>query len=122
MIESLRWSVIIPDNHPVISLLQMAPVIQKFLIEGSSLVSYAGRDKENLIQYLDENMLILKENLNDTNFEKILSVIWESSAQSLSDTIHLSIEVLIYSHMPKGLTLHQRARQGISKIKIDKEN
>ena len=75
---------------------KMAPVIQKFLIEGSSLVSYAGRDKENLIQYLDENMITLKENLNDANFEKILSVIWESSAQSLSDTIHLSIEVGAY--------------------------
>ena len=30
--------------------LQMAPIIQKFLVEGSSLVTYAGRDKESLIQ------------------------------------------------------------------------
>ncbi len=28
----------------------MAPIIQKFLVEGSSLVTYAGRDKESLIQ------------------------------------------------------------------------
>ncbi len=73
----------------------MAPVIQKFLVEGTSLVSYAGRDIESLIQYLDKNMLLLKEKLNETNFEKVLSIIWDSSAKSLSDTIHLSIEVYV---------------------------
>ncbi|TRY76437.1 hypothetical protein TCAL_00056 [Tigriopus californicus] len=71
---------------------KMAPVIQKFLVEGSALVAYAGRDKETLIQYLDKNMIILKEKLNNANFEKVLSVIWDSSALSLSETIHLSIE------------------------------
>ena len=71
----------------------MAPVIQKFLVEGSSLVTYAGRDKETLLQYLDKNMIVLKEKLNDANFEKVLAVIWESSALSLADTITLSIEV-----------------------------
>ena len=72
---------------------QMAPVIQKFLFEGSSLISYGGRDMDSLIQYLDKNMLLLKEKLNEANFEKVLSIIWESSAKSLSDTIHVSIEV-----------------------------
>jgi hypothetical protein len=71
----------------------MAPAIQKFLLEGSSLVSYAGRDIDSLVQYLDKNMLLLKDKLNEANFEKVLSIIWESSAKSLSDTIHLSIEV-----------------------------
>lgn len=75
---------------------KMAPVIQKFLVEGSALVAYAGRDKETLIQYLDKNMIILKEKLNNANFEKVLSVIWDSSALSLSETIHLSIEVSDY--------------------------
>jgi len=71
----------------------MAPVIQKFLVEGSSLVTYSGRSTENLIQYLDKNMILLKEELTETNFERVLTVIWESSAQSLNDTIMLSIEV-----------------------------
>ena len=71
----------------------MAPTIQKFLIEGSSLVTYAGRDKDNLLQYLDNNMVVLKDELNETNFERILSIIWESSAHSLQDIIMLSIDV-----------------------------
>lgn len=70
----------------------MAPVIQKFLLEGSALVTYAGRDKESLLSYLDKNLLLLKEKLNDTNFDRILSVIWDSSAQTLEDTIYVSIE------------------------------
>jgi hypothetical protein len=40
-----------------------------------------------------QNLIVLKEKLNETNFERILTVIWESSAQSLSDTIQISIEV-----------------------------
>ena len=71
----------------------MAPVIQRFLIEGSSRVAYAGKSAESLINYLDKNLVVLKEKLNETNFERILTVIWESSAQSLSDIIQLSIEV-----------------------------
>ncbi len=55
-----------------------------------------GRDSETLINYLDQNLIVLKEKLNETNFERILSVIWESSAQSLSDTIQISIEVPIF--------------------------
>ena len=70
----------------------MAPVIQKFLVEGSSLVAYAGRTTDTLINYLDNNLILLKDKLNETNFERILTVIWESSAQSLHDTISLSIE------------------------------
>lgn len=77
----------------------MAPVIQKFLVEGSSLVTYAGRDKESLLQYLDENMVVLKDELNESNFERVLAVIWESSAQSLHDTIMLSIDVRGSKHI-----------------------
>ena len=75
----------------------MAPVIQRFLIEGSSRFTYTENSAENLINYLDKNLIVLKEKLNETNFDRILTVIWESSAQSLSDTIHLSIEVSVYT-------------------------
>ena len=72
----------------------MAPVIQRFLVEGSSRFAYSGNCTDNLVNYLDKNLIVLKEKLNETNFDRILTVIWESSAQSLNDTIHLSIEVI----------------------------
>jgi hypothetical protein len=70
----------------------IAPVIQKFLVEGCSLVAYAGRTIDTLINYLDKNLILLKDKLNTTNFDRGLAVIWESSALSLHDTISLSIE------------------------------
>ena len=70
----------------------MAPVIQKFLVEGCSLVAYAGRNIDSLVEYLDNNLILLKDQLNITNFDRVLTVIWESSAQSLHETISVSIE------------------------------
>ena len=71
---------------------KMAPVIQKFLVEGCSLVAYAGRTIDSLITYLDTNLILLKDKLNATNFDRVLTVIWESSAHSLHETISVSIE------------------------------
>ena len=48
----------------------MAPFIQKFLLETSSLVASAGRDKDTLIQYLDNNMIMLKASIE--NFSHIM--------------------------------------------------
>ncbi|XP_040580539.1 protein unc-13 homolog 4B [Lepeophtheirus salmonis] len=71
---------------------KMAPVIQRFLVDGCTLVAYAGTNKDTLISYLDANLILLKDKLTVANFERVLSVIWESSAHSLNDTIQLSIE------------------------------
>ena len=67
---------------------KMAPVIKDFLLKTTNLVTYAARDKTSLLNFLDENLLLLKENLTDANFQRVLAVIWESSAQVLS-TIYI---------------------------------
>jgi hypothetical protein len=71
----------------------MVPDIQKFLIQGSELIAFAGPDTETLINYLDKNLIVLKERLNEKNFDRILPIIWESSAQSMAETIQISIDV-----------------------------
>ena len=73
---------------------KMAPVIKDFLLKSTNLVTYAARDKKAILNYLDENLVLLKQNLTDENFERILGVIWESSAQTLEETIYICIEVL----------------------------
>lgn len=86
----------IPSVHIFISFfdyLQMVPDIEKFFIQGCELVAHAGRDTETLMNYLDKNLIVLKQRLNEKNFDRILSAIWESSAQSLAETIQLSIDV-----------------------------
>ena len=72
---------------------KMAPVIKDFLLKSTNLVTYAARDKTAILNYLDENLVLLKQNLTDDNFERILAVIWESSAQTLEETIYMCIEV-----------------------------
>ena len=83
-----------PPTAPLAKLLSESP--DPVILSKTGLVNLvSGRDSETLINYLDQNLIVLKEKLNETNFERILSVIWESSAQSLSDTIQMSIEVNI---------------------------
>ena len=74
---------------------KMAPVIKDFLLKSTNLVTYAARDKTAILNYLDENLVLLKQNLTEDNFERVLAVIWESSAQTLEETIYMCIEVKI---------------------------
>jgi len=70
---------------------KMAPVIQRFMVEGTAR-SIGGQGAGMLVvDYLDKNLVVLKENLNKENFDRIRSVIWESSAQKLDETIQASI-------------------------------
>jgi len=73
----------------------MVPEIQKFLIQGSELLASRRGDIETLLNYLDKNLIVLKERLNEENFERILTIIWESSAQTLAETIQYNIDVSI---------------------------
>ena len=36
-----------------------------------------------VVEYLDKNLVVLKDNLNKENFDRIRSVIWESSVSCL---------------------------------------
>ena len=71
---------------------QMAPVIKDFLLKSTNLVTYAARDKTAVLNYLDENLVLLKKNLTEDNFERVLAVIWESSAQTLEELIYVCID------------------------------
>ena len=74
---------------------KMAPVIKDFLLKTTNLVTYAARDKTSLLNFLDENLLLLKENLTDANFQRVLAVIWESSAQvHRAKKIHVTYKVV----------------------------
>ena len=57
-----------------------------------SVVGYAARDKTAILNYLDDNLVTLKNNLTEDNFERVLAVIWESSAQTLEELIYVCID------------------------------
>ena len=70
---------------------KMAPNIERFLFEGQVHCS-TQTDRRALLQYLDENLVFLKHRLVAANYERVLSVMWAVSSNSLSDILHKSIE------------------------------
>ena len=72
----------------------MAPTIEKFLLESHNDQDNNKRVKDNkvLLQYLDENLIFLKSRLSSANFERVLSVMWAVAAGSLADILNKSIE------------------------------
>ena len=71
---------------------KMAPTIERFLFEGHQDPKQESVDRKMLLQYLDENLIFLKARLVPANFERVLSIMWAVSANSLSDIVHKSIE------------------------------
>ena len=69
----------------------MAPTISNFLIEFTKNRSYYQMSPSSLLHYLDANLIFLKSNLVPENFKRVLSVIWSTSAASLSSIIHEAI-------------------------------
>jgi hypothetical protein len=58
-----------------------------------------------LLHYLDSNLIFLKSNLVPENFERVLAVIWATSASSLSAIIHDAIGKPIMT--PQILLVHK---------------
>lgn len=71
----------------------MSPSIYKFLVEGAELLHQESNSVERLMQYLDENLITLKNQLNEDNFEGFLNIIWDSVAGLLSELLESSLEV-----------------------------
>jgi len=71
----------------------MEPAVRRFLREGAELLNQDCNSVDRLMQYLDGNLIILHENLNAENFERILSAMWTSVAGSLLELVETSLEV-----------------------------
>ena len=46
---------------------------------------------KDLIEYLDENLIFLKKNLVNENFERVLSMVWKATASSILSIINTGI-------------------------------
>ena len=71
---------------------QMAPIIKDFLLKSTNLVTYAARDKNAVLHYLNETLVLLKKNLTEENIDRVIAIIWENSAQTLEELIYLCID------------------------------
>ncbi|EEB13180.1 conserved hypothetical protein [Pediculus humanus corporis] len=71
---------------------KMSPSINRFLMEGAELLHRESNSVERLMQYLDENLIMLNNQLNEDNFQGILNVIWNTVALLLNQLVKNSLE------------------------------
>ncbi|KAL0270000.1 UNVERIFIED_CONTAM: hypothetical protein PYX00_007554 [Menopon gallinae] len=71
---------------------KMMPSINRFLVEGAEVMSRECNSIDRLMQYLDENLMTLHEQLNEDNFKGILNIICEKIADLLKELVESSLE------------------------------
>ena len=79
----------------------MAPTISQFLLDFTKNWNYHEVTPSLLLHYLDANLIFLRSNLVPDNFKRVLSVIWSTSAASLSSIIHEAIGKLFNTSITK---------------------
>ncbi|KAL6446334.1 hypothetical protein ACFW04_001140 [Cataglyphis niger] len=91
---------------------KMAPAMSRYLMEGAELIDTTSNAMDRLLQYLDSNLTILHDNLNEDNFNRVLLVIWEIMSETLYKLVNTNLEKrrppAFYSNLHR--TLHTLIR------------
>ncbi|XP_076230684.1 C2 and C2B_Munc13-like domain-containing protein staccato isoform X1 [Nomia melanderi] len=104
-------------GNKIIELLQvvaskMAPAMSRYLMEGAELIDTTSNAMDRLLQYLDNNLSTLHDNLNEDNFQRVLFVIWEIMSETLYQLVNSNLEKRrppsFYSNLHR--TLHTLVR------------
>lgn len=74
---------------------KMTPAMNRYLTEGAELIDTTSNAMDRLLGYLDSNITTLHDNLNETNFERVLLVIWELMSKILYDLVNSNLEVIV---------------------------
>lgn len=67
--------------------------MSRYLVEGAELIDTTSNAMDRLLQYLDSNITILHDNLNEDNFNRVLLVIWEIMSQTLYELVNNNLQV-----------------------------
>jgi len=71
----------------------MTPSINRFLLEGAELLNQESNSVDRLMQYLDDNLVTLHDQLNQDNFQSMLNITWDKVAKILYDLVETNLEV-----------------------------
>lgn len=86
------------EENKIVELIQivarkMTPPMRKFLMEGAEVLHQDSNSMERLMMYLEESLKTLNTELNEINFERILSAIWEELAIILRELVQTNLDV-----------------------------
>lgn len=71
----------------------MCPAMRRLLVEGAELFHQDCNSIDRLMMYVDNNLGMLHNQLNEENFKRILEIVWDSLAGILEDLIQSNLEV-----------------------------
>ena len=71
----------------------MCPSMKRLLIEGAELFHQDSNSVDKVMRYLDDNLHMMHDNLNEENFNRILEIIWSCLNSILKDLIQSNLEV-----------------------------
>ncbi|XP_031620349.1 protein unc-13 homolog 4B isoform X3 [Contarinia nasturtii] len=71
---------------------KMGPPMRKFLMEGAEVLHQDSNSMDRLMLYLEESLKTLNTELNEVNFERILSAIWVELAIILRDLVQTNLD------------------------------
>lgn len=76
-------------------------------MEGAEVVNRECNSVDRLMQYLDENLITLHEQLNEDNFKGILNIICEKIADLLKELVENGLEVCYFFALRRHSSFHQ---------------
>lgn len=68
--------------------------MKRLLVEGAELFHQDCNSIDRVMMYLDNNLHILHDQLNEENFNRILDIIWSYLNDILQDLIQANLEVM----------------------------
>lgn len=67
--------------------------MRRLLVEGAELFHQDCNSIDRLMMYVDNNLGMLHNQLNEENFKRILEIVWDNLARILDDLIQSNLEV-----------------------------
>lgn len=74
----------------------MMPSITRFLVEGAELLHQDCSSMDRVMRYLEANLDMLYQHLNNENFSRTLDIVWEQLGDVLYELIQANLEVCIF--------------------------
>ncbi|CAH0552872.1 unnamed protein product [Brassicogethes aeneus] len=71
---------------------KMAPSMKRLLIEGAELCNQDSNSIDRLMMYVDNNLSTLHRELNEENFNRTLSIVWEMLGATLEEIIQCNLD------------------------------
>lgn len=86
------------EDNKIVELIEivarkMGPPMRKFLMEGAEVLHQDSNSMDRLMMYLEESLSTLNTELDEVNFERILSAIWEELAIILRELVQTNLDV-----------------------------